>query len=240
MQRGYEEDAVLVLKLVVQLPLVQERNEKTVKGTFPVSSQVSGGEGGGEGLAALGEKDRSYQKKQTPYTITSQSPGWRSAYHFSRLLVPSSPAVGDLSGLGLEARLGQGTPWPPYLGLRRSSRLSYQSREGRSGGRAVPRGTDQQFPVGIVNQHQNPWPPAGETAVSSGRERPAPCAAGGRRGLSSGGSRQSSPKKRRQPSKSKGTRWARLGARWKTGASATTTPQTSGRSFAPLSIHFLL
>lgn len=131
-------------------------------------------------MAALGEKDRSYQKKQTPYTITSQSPGWRSAYHFSRLLVPSSPAVGDLSGLGLEARLGQGTPWPPYLGLRRSSRLSYQSREGRSGGRAVPRGTDQQFPVGIVNQHQNPWPPAGETAVSSGRAGEASPVRGGR------------------------------------------------------------
>ncbi|KAB1280490.1 hypothetical protein Cadr_000016299 [Camelus dromedarius] len=44
-QRGYEEDAVLVLKLIVQLTLVQERNEKTVKGTFPVSPQVLGEEG---------------------------------------------------------------------------------------------------------------------------------------------------------------------------------------------------
>lgn len=26
----------------------------------------------------------------------------------------------------------------------------------------------QQFPVGIVNQHQNPWPPVGKMVVSSG------------------------------------------------------------------------
>lgn len=25
----------------------------------------------------------------------------------------------------------------------------------------------QQFPVGIINQHQNPWPPVGKVAVSS-------------------------------------------------------------------------
>lgn len=46
MQSGYEEDAVLVLKLVVQLTLVQERNE-TIRSTFPVSPQVSGGPRGG-------------------------------------------------------------------------------------------------------------------------------------------------------------------------------------------------
>lgn len=44
-QSGNEEDAVLVLKLVVQLPLVQERNEETI--TFPASPGVSGGPGGG-------------------------------------------------------------------------------------------------------------------------------------------------------------------------------------------------
>lgn len=46
-QSGYEEDAVLVLKLVVQLTLVQERNEETIRATFPVSPQVLGGPGGG-------------------------------------------------------------------------------------------------------------------------------------------------------------------------------------------------
>lgn len=44
MQGGDEEDAVLVLKLVVQLALVQERNEEeTLRATFPVCPQVSGG-----------------------------------------------------------------------------------------------------------------------------------------------------------------------------------------------------
>lgn len=50
-QRGYEEDAVLVLKLVVQLTLVQKRNKKTVKGTFPVSPQVLRGKEGEPGCS---------------------------------------------------------------------------------------------------------------------------------------------------------------------------------------------
>lgn len=55
MQGRDEEDAVLVLKLVVQLALVQERNEdETLRATFPVCPQVLGGVGG-EGRAALGE-----------------------------------------------------------------------------------------------------------------------------------------------------------------------------------------
>lgn len=67
-QGGDEEDAVLVLKLVVQLTLVQERNEdKTLRATFPVCPQVSRGVGvGGEGWAALGENDRIYQKTGFP------------------------------------------------------------------------------------------------------------------------------------------------------------------------------
>lgn len=32
-------------------------------------------------------------------------------------------------------------------------------------GKSVTRGTDQQFPVGIVNQHQNSWPPVGKRVV---------------------------------------------------------------------------
>lgn len=52
MQRGYEEDAVLVLKLVVQLTLVRERNRKRPSGSFfPVFPKVSGGAGGRWGLA---------------------------------------------------------------------------------------------------------------------------------------------------------------------------------------------
>lgn len=47
MQCGYEEDAVLVLQLVVQLALVQERKEEIVSG---FSSAVGRGRGG---LAAL-------------------------------------------------------------------------------------------------------------------------------------------------------------------------------------------
>lgn len=31
--------------------------------------------------------------------------------------------------------------------------------------------TDQQFPVGVVNQHKNSWPPAGKMVVSSREER---------------------------------------------------------------------
>ena len=49
MQRGDEEDAVLVLKLVVQLTLVQERNKKIVKGTFQFLLRVLRGEVGGGG-----------------------------------------------------------------------------------------------------------------------------------------------------------------------------------------------
>lgn len=44
-QRGYEEDVVLVLQLVVQLTLVQER-EETVRALLPASPQRSGGKGG--------------------------------------------------------------------------------------------------------------------------------------------------------------------------------------------------
>lgn len=62
-QRGYEEDAVLVLKLVVQLTLVQERNEETVRGTFPLSFPFPS-QGGG--LTALGEIESS-RKKGTLY-----------------------------------------------------------------------------------------------------------------------------------------------------------------------------
>lgn len=63
MQRGDEEDAVLVLKLVVQLTLVQERNKKIVKGTFPVSPQGVERGSRGRGLAALRGEDRIYQKE---------------------------------------------------------------------------------------------------------------------------------------------------------------------------------
>ena len=63
MQRGDEEDAVLVLKLVVQLTLVQERKKKTVKGTFPVSPQGAERGSGAWGLAALRGEDRIYQKE---------------------------------------------------------------------------------------------------------------------------------------------------------------------------------
>lgn len=62
MQRGDEEDAVLVLKLVVQLTLVQER-KKTVKGTFPVSPRGVEWGSGAQGLAALRGEDRIYQKE---------------------------------------------------------------------------------------------------------------------------------------------------------------------------------
>lgn len=60
MQRGYEEDAVLVLQLVVELTLVQGRKEETIRGFTPAV-----GTGGG-GLATLGEKDKIYQKNGCP------------------------------------------------------------------------------------------------------------------------------------------------------------------------------
>ena len=63
MQRGDEEDAVLVLKLVVQLTLVQERKKKTVKGTFPVSPRGVERGSGAQALAALRGEDRIYQKE---------------------------------------------------------------------------------------------------------------------------------------------------------------------------------
>lgn len=96
MQRGYEEDAVLVLKLVVQLTLVRERNKKRPSGSFfPVFPKVSGRDGGRWGLAALGKVE------------STRGPGWRRAYHFPQGPFPSSLGVGDLNSLRLEARVGQ-------------------------------------------------------------------------------------------------------------------------------------
>lgn len=60
MQSGYEEDAVLVLQLVVELALVPGRKEETIRGFAPAV-----GTGGG-GLVALGEKDKIYQKNGCP------------------------------------------------------------------------------------------------------------------------------------------------------------------------------
>lgn len=56
-QRGYEEDAVLILQLVVQLALAQEREEETIRGFSSA---------GGGGLATLGEEERIYQKNGGP------------------------------------------------------------------------------------------------------------------------------------------------------------------------------
>lgn len=60
MQRGYEEDAVLVLQLVVQLALAQEREEETIRGFS------SAGGRGGRGLTTLGEEEKIYQKNGGP------------------------------------------------------------------------------------------------------------------------------------------------------------------------------
>lgn len=66
MERGYEEDAVLVLKLVVQLALVQERSqEETIRAMFCSYSQGAG-RGRRWGLAALGEKEPT-RKRGTLY-----------------------------------------------------------------------------------------------------------------------------------------------------------------------------
>lgn len=123
MQCGYEEDAVLVLQLVVQLALVQERKDEIVSG---FSSAVGWGRGG---LAALEEKEKNLPETWVPYTQTCKSSGWRRVNHFLQLPVPLWGRKLEWPQFGGQA--GQRTSQPPPLGLTKDPRLFWGSSEGR-------------------------------------------------------------------------------------------------------------
>jgi hypothetical protein len=69
MQRGNEEYAVLVLQLVVQLTLGQERRAGTIRAQTQFLPRCWNG-GRGE-LAALGDKDRLHQENRDPTPLSN-------------------------------------------------------------------------------------------------------------------------------------------------------------------------
>lgn len=101
MQRGYEEDAVLVLQLVVQLALVQERKE-----TSGASPQLSGRE---KGAWSLWERRIKSTRKMGALHINLQIFRMEARTPLPPATRSFLPRVGDLSGPTLEAK------WDPGL-----------------------------------------------------------------------------------------------------------------------------
>lgn len=130
-QSGYEEDAVLVLQLVVQLTLVRERNEETIRAAFPVSPQVSGRPGEGVCVCCFGKE---YTRKPGSLYFTLQISRMEDSS-------PRPPAplfflsgVGDWSSLSLEATVGQRILLSLHLGLMKGPGLPTKAVKGRGGG----------------------------------------------------------------------------------------------------------